>query len=594
MIKLENIHLSFQEPLILSGSMEVKDHTITVLSGESGSGKSTLLYDIAFISQKADMVYYFNDRDVQKMSDKEKKELQRTSMSLVLQNIQLFECMTLMENIQFFSGLTQENFDERKARKYLTDLQLFLDDQTKVNEMSGGERQRLSIVCALMKETPLIIMDEPTAYLDEENKKRFLDILDVLKNDYHKTILIASHDDMVKDKADCLYEIKYKEINCIRGVEYGQDNQQHLVVSQHSLKNIDFFYHKYLKRNIDQMRIYQFILTLVIVFSALFLTNSIYSKITIDKMIMQGESQQIIVKSENTDNQEIKDFMLLDKNIKRIEPIILLESDNGYLICPYVDQNYFHSYIFSSQEINLKDIIFVNYETYRQNRSYKFELLFLNQKMEINAKYVLNEIYEDYRHISSQAKVIYVPFELFKELAQQYSQEPMETGYYILELKNHKEWINSIQLLHDSNNQVEIIGQNNILDFLDLKDRISFLSHQTIIFIYIFLVAVVFLMKINHSLQLRKNLSLLSIHGTSKTYLKKILYKIEGKQFIITFIVSEIILCFYVLVFIKDLKFMIFGGGTVMGELFMIAFIQTIIYYLLFLFFSDVKIIKNE
>ena len=55
-----------------------------------------------------------------------------------------------------------------------------------------------------MKETPLIILDEPTAYLDYDNIQRLIEVLQLLKNKYHKTILIASHDKSIKAISDCL------------------------------------------------------------------------------------------------------------------------------------------------------------------------------------------------------------------------------------------------------------------------------------------------------------------------------------------------------------------------------------------------------
>ena len=112
--------------------------------------------------------------------------------------------------------MTHDEFDEDQARQYLTDLELYLDDQTPIEHLSGGERQRLAIICALMKDTPYIFMDEPTAYLDEDNRQEFLKIIDLLKNQYHKTILIATHDELIKDVCDCLYEIRNQRIYCLK------------------------------------------------------------------------------------------------------------------------------------------------------------------------------------------------------------------------------------------------------------------------------------------------------------------------------------------------------------------------------------------
>lgn len=80
-----------------------------------------------------------------------------------------------------------------------------------------------------MKDTPYIFMDEPTSYLDEDNRKEFLKILDLLKNRYHKTILIASHDSILYSACDNLYEIKNQQIHCLKRLIS-------IIMNKHSIK----------------------------------------------------------------------------------------------------------------------------------------------------------------------------------------------------------------------------------------------------------------------------------------------------------------------------------------------------------------------
>ena len=213
MLEIKNISLSFDKELIKNGQLYIYDNQITVLSGPSGSGKSSLLYDIAFLSHQSQMNYIFDGKDVQTLSKDEIRDIQRNKIAFVFQNIPLFNSMTLMENIRFYASLTQETFSEEKARQYLTDLELFLDDHTDIEHLSGGERQRLAIICALMKDTPYIFMDEPTAYLDEDNREEFIKILDLLKNRYHKTILIASHDSLLFERVIIFMKLRINKFN---------------------------------------------------------------------------------------------------------------------------------------------------------------------------------------------------------------------------------------------------------------------------------------------------------------------------------------------------------------------------------------------
>ena len=97
MLELKNINLAFDKPLIKDGHIIIPDERITVLSGKSGCGKSTLLYDIALMTQNAQMNYYFYDYDICSVTLEKKKEFQRSHIAFVFQNIQLIDSMSLFD-----------------------------------------------------------------------------------------------------------------------------------------------------------------------------------------------------------------------------------------------------------------------------------------------------------------------------------------------------------------------------------------------------------------------------------------------------------------------------------------------------------------
>lgn len=82
MLELKNINLAFDKPLIKDGHIIIPDERITVLSGKSGCGKSTLLYDIALMTQNAQMNYYFYDYDICSVTLKKRKNSKEVILHL--------------------------------------------------------------------------------------------------------------------------------------------------------------------------------------------------------------------------------------------------------------------------------------------------------------------------------------------------------------------------------------------------------------------------------------------------------------------------------------------------------------------------------
>lgn len=90
--------------------------------------------------------------------------------------------------------------------------------------MSGGEKQRLAIVCGIVKDAKLFIFDEPTAYLDEENKKIILSIIQQLAHTFNKMVLVATHDNILLNIADQVYKIVDMKIVHLRESAYQIEN----------------------------------------------------------------------------------------------------------------------------------------------------------------------------------------------------------------------------------------------------------------------------------------------------------------------------------------------------------------------------------
>ena len=209
MIEMKHINLSFKDKaLFVDQEIKIDSGKITLITGESGSGKSTLLFELARLTDYADKEYIYEN---EKMSDLDEESFRR-KIAFVFQDCRLFNDLSVIQNIEFFSQLGQVEFKKDKMMNLLDELDLNIDLNGEVKVLSGGQKQRLLILCCMMKEPEIIFFDEPTAYLDDENRRRMRKIIYDLCYKYHKTVVIASHDLDMLEIADKHYHIESQQI----------------------------------------------------------------------------------------------------------------------------------------------------------------------------------------------------------------------------------------------------------------------------------------------------------------------------------------------------------------------------------------------
>ena len=209
MIEMKHINLSFRDKdLFFDQEIKIDSGKITLITGESGSGKSTLLFELAGLTDYANKEYIYEN---EKMSDLDEESFRR-KIAFVFQDCRLFNDLSVIQNIEFFSQLGQVEFKKDKMMNLLDELDLNIDLNGEVKVLSGGQKQRLLILCCMMKEPEIIFLDEPTAYLDDENRRRMRKIIYDLCYKYHKTVVIASHDLEMLEIADKHYHIENQQI----------------------------------------------------------------------------------------------------------------------------------------------------------------------------------------------------------------------------------------------------------------------------------------------------------------------------------------------------------------------------------------------
>jgi putative ABC transport system ATP-binding protein len=204
MIELKNITKVFNqgkpnEFTALHGiSLSVEFHKATVLMGPSGSGKTTLLSLIGCMSRPTSGRIHLMEREITSLPERFLTEIRRKTFGFIFQQFNLIQGVTALENVMLPAYPSGEDHSALKKRAMdLLDLfSLSSKAGSKVEWLSGGEAQRVTIARALINNPLVVVADEPTAHLDTALSKEFMETMAKLK-ERRKTVLIASHDPLV-------------------------------------------------------------------------------------------------------------------------------------------------------------------------------------------------------------------------------------------------------------------------------------------------------------------------------------------------------------------------------------------------------------
>ena len=197
--------------------MRVEEFTVaqgasTALVGPSGSGKTTLLGLIAGTLRAVSGSVIVNDQTISNFSDSELGQYRIRSVGQVFQAFELLGYLTVTENVMlpwYISG------SGRKAdiRKRAVDLLRGVGLESKLNvipgELSQGEQQRVAVCRAMLNNPPVLLADEPTGNLDQENKQNVVDLLVEQATSNNSTLLMVTHDESLLGKFDSVLDMRH-------------------------------------------------------------------------------------------------------------------------------------------------------------------------------------------------------------------------------------------------------------------------------------------------------------------------------------------------------------------------------------------------
>jgi iron complex transport system ATP-binding protein len=195
-LKIASLNIGYNNKAVITGiNIESKTNQLIAVIGRNGKGKSTLLKTLSGVLPPITGSFYFNTIDILKLTDKERSKI----LSIVSSKQLNIGNVTVKDFIAFgrfpytnWLGINKDH-DNSFIQKAIDLCQLNSLVNRIYDELSDGEKQKVNIARAIAQNTPIIILDEPTAHLDLINKIEVLKLLQSLVTNEDKTIIISTH-----------------------------------------------------------------------------------------------------------------------------------------------------------------------------------------------------------------------------------------------------------------------------------------------------------------------------------------------------------------------------------------------------------------
>ena len=218
-LKLKNITKEFVEPrknivALNNINFDLSDGQCICLLGPSGSGKTTLLQIAGLLDSPTKGEIIINGKKCDHLSQEDKNFIRKQHIGFVYQNFYLLDSFSALENViipQLINGSSFNNARKR-AKNLLSDLGLSKRLYNKPRELSGGEKQRVSILRAIANRPKIILADEPTGNLDKKNSENVVKIIKDMVNHYNISFIIATHNLSITKKFDKIVKISEGKI----------------------------------------------------------------------------------------------------------------------------------------------------------------------------------------------------------------------------------------------------------------------------------------------------------------------------------------------------------------------------------------------
>ncbi|WP_337954319.1 ABC transporter ATP-binding protein [Aciduliprofundum sp. MAR08-339] len=193
-LNVSNVSKTYGSYMVLRRvNLNVDRGYIVMIKGQSGVGKTTLLNIISGLEIPDEGSVKIENIEITKLSENERAKFRLQRIGIIFQSTNLIDDLTVMENVALPLKLAGKRWKER-----VEDLLEYFGIKEKMHSfpssLSGGEMQRVAIARALANDPELLIADEPTSNLDDENTENIVELMKKINKELGVTIILATHD----------------------------------------------------------------------------------------------------------------------------------------------------------------------------------------------------------------------------------------------------------------------------------------------------------------------------------------------------------------------------------------------------------------
>ena len=210
---LQKVYVDAEKSLIVlrDANLQLKRGEMVAIVAPSGAGKSTLLHLLAALDTPTSGAIYFDSKQIETKNEAALADFRNRSIGFLWQRHQLLPDFTAAENVAMPLLLRGESISKglEKGREWLRKVGLALRADHRTGELSGGEQQRVAIARALVTGPRVLLADEPTGDLDEQNAWAVFDLLERLHRAHGLTSLIATHNLKLAERCDRILGLEH-------------------------------------------------------------------------------------------------------------------------------------------------------------------------------------------------------------------------------------------------------------------------------------------------------------------------------------------------------------------------------------------------
>lgn len=201
-------------------SFELGEEEFVSIIGKSGVGKTTLLSIMAGLVSPDSGKVIFSNSDITRYSEEQLAGFRLKNIGIVFQDFKLIPSLSVFDNI-YLAIYPRKDIDEKEKNKRILDLidQVGLSGKENkcVDNLSGGEKQRVAIARSLVNRPKIVLADEPTGNLDEATSDKIMNLFESLHKKYSTTFVIVTHEKDIAKKTKKVYQLSNRRLSPVKG-----------------------------------------------------------------------------------------------------------------------------------------------------------------------------------------------------------------------------------------------------------------------------------------------------------------------------------------------------------------------------------------